>query len=417
VSAVGLPPRAFGAIVECNDAPDEPVVSLAGLALVPVGCTNPLGDLHPTDGSGVLAPASLTVRTGVIGPPTAGTDSIGNNAAADAVKYPCPPTSAQAAAGVTCMIRAGVFTPASKRFDSIAVPISLTTGTGPTVAPPRGSSGPTGTSTPTVPNPAPGAGGGSDNGAIVGAAATALPPPQEPAVGQPVGLLSIPKIGINGTAIVQGVGESDLQQGPGHYPGTAMPGQPGNTAIAGHRTTYGAPFYNLDQLQPGDPITVQTTQGVLRYQVVKSHVVAPDDVSVLDPIPLPILTLTTCNPRYSASTRLVVVALLQKVVRTGATASDGPLTSSPSTTVPTPPSAPAHRALSSEIAAQSTGGSVGGAVVWGGATFVAAALVRSLWRRRRRLIRVGALVLGVPSVVASLFVFFEHVSVALPPNF
>ena len=92
------------------------------------------------------------------------------------------------------------------------------------------------------------------------------PTVSDPALGQPVGLLSIPKIGIL-DAIVEGVGEAQLEQGPGHYPGTALPGEVGNVAIAGHRTTYAHPFYNLDALAPGDNVYILTSQGLFEYTV------------------------------------------------------------------------------------------------------------------------------------------------------
>src|SRR5207302_2511071 len=91
---------------------------------------------------------------------------------------------------------------------------------------------------------------------------------------------------------------------------TPMPGQPGNAAIAGHRTTYGAPFFNLNELQPGDPIFVTTRQGRFRYEVRETRTVSPSQLSVLNPTPDNRLTLTTCNPRFSASQRLVVVSQL-----------------------------------------------------------------------------------------------------------
>ena len=92
------------------------------------------------------------------------------------------------------------------------------------------------------------------------------PTVSDPALGQPVGLLSIPKIGIL-DAIVEGVGEAQLEEGPGHYPGTALPGEVGNVAIAGHRTTYAHPFYNLDALAPGDNVYILTSQGLFEYTV------------------------------------------------------------------------------------------------------------------------------------------------------
>ena len=99
-------------------------------------------------------------------------------------------------------------------------------------------------------------------------------------------------------------------QGPGHYTGTPLPGQVGNAAIAGHRTTYGHPFYNLDSVKVGDPIVLTTLQGIFVYDATKSVVVSPSDTTVLDNVIANQLTLTTCNPRFSASTRLVVQATL-----------------------------------------------------------------------------------------------------------
>jgi sortase A len=140
---------------------------------------------------------------------------------------------------------------------------------------------------------------------------TTVPPP--PPEGQPVGIIRIPKIGVD-RAVVQGIRVPDLRTGPGHYPATPMPGQIGNAAIAGHRTTYGAPFNRLDELVAGDPIIVQTLAGTFRYTVTQQLVVGPKEVSVLDPTPDASLTLTTCNPKYSASQRLVVKAVLDPEV-------------------------------------------------------------------------------------------------------
>ena len=127
--------------------------------------------------------------------------------------------------------------------------------------------------------------------------------------GSPVGFLRIAKIGLD-KVIVQGTSTTDLRQGPGHYPGTPLPGEQGNAAIAGHRTTYGAPFYNLDELARGDPIVVTTVQGTFNYKVTATLIVSPGDTSVVDNTATPELTLTTCNPRFSASQRLVVHAVL-----------------------------------------------------------------------------------------------------------
>ncbi|HEY3722679.1 MAG TPA: class E sortase [Acidimicrobiia bacterium] len=132
-----------------------------------------------------------------------------------------------------------------------------------------------------------------------------------PAVGSPIGIIQIPKIGLE-RAIVQGIGVEDLRKGPGHYPATPLPGQLGNAAIAGHRTTYGAPFNRIDELVAGDPITITTLAGTFHYTMTQQLIVSPKEVFVLDPTANATLTLTTCNPKYSASQRLVVKAVLDK---------------------------------------------------------------------------------------------------------
>jgi sortase A len=142
-------------------------------------------------------------------------------------------------------------------------------------------------------------------------------PPPIPPDGEAVGIIRIPKIGVD-KVVVEGTTVSDLRKGPGHYAGTPLPGQIGNAAIAGHRTTYGAPFGNLDQLAEGDIITVQTLSGTFDYRVMEKtvenplggvFVVSPSDTEVLEPTPSEAtLTLTSCNPKYSARERLVVKA-------------------------------------------------------------------------------------------------------------
>ena len=117
-------------------------------------------------------------------------------------------------------------------------------------------------------------------------------------------------------AIVEGVTPEVLKRGPGRYPGTAMPGEKGNFAIAGHRTTYGAPFFHLDLLQRGDVIDVVDRDGKeWTYVVRKQEVVNPGDTWTVGSDPLgrgrPTLTLTTCYPRFSAAQRLIVFAELR----------------------------------------------------------------------------------------------------------
>ena len=135
----------------------------------------------------------------------------------------------------------------------------------------------------------------------------------QPPEGTVVAHLVIPAIGVD-QYVVQGTAETDLSMGPGHYIGTAMPGQEGNLAIAGHRTTYGAPFNELNELTLGDPVYVTTKSGEkLTYVVSQAPVaVAPTDVAVLNDAGDNRLTLTTCNPKFSATQRLVVVAELSQ---------------------------------------------------------------------------------------------------------
>jgi sortase A len=138
-----------------------------------------------------------------------------------------------------------------------------------------------------------------------------------PVDGDPVGVIKIDKIGVD-KVVVEGTSVPDLRTGPGHYTGSPLPGQLGNAAIAGHRTTYGAPFGDLDQLARGDKITVRTLTGTWEYVLVDDpFAVKPDQTEVLDPTidpatgqPLATLTLTTCEPKYQATERLVVKAQL-----------------------------------------------------------------------------------------------------------
>lgn len=140
-----------------------------------------------------------------------------------------------------------------------------------------------------------------------------------PTEGAPIARIDIPAIGVRKT-IVQGIKRQTLRAGPGHYPTTPMPGQPGNAAIAGHRTTHGSPFLDIDRLQPGDHIDVETVDGVYRYEVEaqrsadgseRGHfIVHPSEVDVITDQGDDRLTLTACHPRYSARQRIIVTALL-----------------------------------------------------------------------------------------------------------
>ncbi len=144
--------------------------------------------------------------------------------------------------------------------------------------------------------------------------------------GKGIAIVRIPRIGMVGPVgangarvVVEGVSHEDLKRGPGHYPGTALPGAIGNVVISGHRTTYGAPFNRVDELRRSDAIVLETRDSWLTYRVTSEEIVAPTDVAVTYAVPrqphaVPtqrLLTLTTCNPKYSAKQRLIVHALLE----------------------------------------------------------------------------------------------------------
>jgi sortase A len=137
--------------------------------------------------------------------------------------------------------------------------------------------------------------------------------------GKPLGELRIPRIDAR-FVVVQGTGSGALRRGPGHYIGTALPGQPGTVGIAGHRTTYGAPFRHLDALRRGDPITFTMPYGRFTYRVEGTRIVKPQDVSTLQAIGRQRLVLTACHPLYSAAQRLVVIARLERATPRGAAA-------------------------------------------------------------------------------------------------
>ena len=120
--------------------------------------------------------------------------------------------------------------------------------------------------------------------------------------------IKIPALGLD-TVVVEGITPSALRAGAGHYPQTPLPCEGGNVSIAGHRTTYGRPFGNVDQLKPGDTIELTTPIGGCVYQVSRAPwVVAPSELSVIEPTGERSLTLTTCHPKGSAAQRLIVRA-------------------------------------------------------------------------------------------------------------
>jgi sortase A len=252
------------------------------------------------------------------------------------------------------------------------------------------------------------------------AATEPLPPPPPPADGDAVARLRIPDIDVD-KIVVEGVQVSDLKRGPGHYPDSPLPGQPGNAAIAGHRTTYGAPFNRLDELEQGDEILVTTAQGAFRYEVQRQLIVNPDQVEVLDEFGDDRLTLTACHPKYSARQRIVVVASLV------GDAAPGPVTG---------PSGDGNPGNDSGIGSDSDasddgdGGGAGGQTIDAGLggerasawpaimlgvacalIWIAAWLLGKLWRKW------PAYLVGLPVFLVVLFFFFENFSRLLPANF
>ncbi|SDF52310.1 sortase A [Blastococcus fimeti] len=169
-------------------------------------------------------------------------------------------------------------------------------------------------------------------------------------IGDPFAILHIPRLGEDySRVVVEGASEVQLERGPGHYVNTAMPGQQGNFAVAGHRVGRGSPFLDLDRMRPGDPIVVETDDSWFVYRVLGDadtgdfdgdpsgipgrQIVRPSQVAVISPTPGgpatgeasgAYLTLTTCHPKYSAQQRLIIHARLDGAPLSKAAAPDGP---------------------------------------------------------------------------------------------
>lgn len=157
-----------------------------------------------------------------------------------------------------------------------------------------------------------------------------LGPPKDfaPAPGDAVFKLDIPAIDISNMIVVEGVDTERLRMGPGHYPEcrqgferplctefpAVWPGEEGRVVVSGHRTTYGAPFWGLDKLDNGDEIKVDTKWGKFVYVVTEKEIVRPDSLAIAIQTDEAELVLTTCNPKFSAETRLIVYARLRDAV-------------------------------------------------------------------------------------------------------
>lgn len=244
-----------------------------------------------------------------------------------------------------------------------------------------------------------------------------------PELSESFGYISIPEIGSDWW-LVEGVDLSWLRDGPGHFPGTSWPGQKGNSAFAGHRTTYGAPFHRIDELEPGDEILVETVQGEFRYEVMPiseleampiadtsdpdagHFIVNPGDSWILDDYHDNRVTLMACHPKYSASQRIVVVAKL-----TGPVAPTTPPSVDPdSPEITDPVAAFDEDLLGNDPTARMP------AVLWGlaaGAVWFIAWLIGRRWRRARW----PAYLLGAPVFLVLLFVCFTYVEQLLPAGY
>lgn len=133
------------------------------------------------------------------------------------------------------------------------------------------------------------------------------------APGDAMGRLAIPKIGINPVFVNGTDWSADLSRGPGRYPETSIPGLGELTAVAGHRTTFGAPFRRIDRLKAGDEIVLELPYGTFVYQVVEHEIVDDEDWSIIEERPYETLVLSACHPLYSASQRWIVYARLDRV--------------------------------------------------------------------------------------------------------
>ena len=235
---------------------------------------------------------------------------------------------------------------------------------------------------------------------------TTLPPPL--VEGEPAASIAIPKIGLD-EIVVEGVGVEELKKGVGHYPDTKMPGESGNAALAGHRTTYGAPFNRLDDLVAGDVINVTTRRGSFKYTVTEKKYVTPEDVWVLDDTPDNRLTLTTCHPKYSAEQRLIIFAALS-----GPAIDAPPPSATPGTPTTTPPRSRELAAGGDRPGLSGAGAANRPAIAWAiiAASIWLAAWAVGHWTGRRW----TAYIVGTPVFLVALFLFFENVARLLPAN-
>ena len=247
------------------------------------------------------------------------------------------------------------------------------------------------------------AGGGDGPSGGNGGAEKVIPAP--PAAGGLVGRIQSPAVGAD-WYFYEGVDLSILKDGPGHYMGTPLPGQPGNAAIAGHRTTYGAPFNRVDELKSGDEIIITYVTGAeFTYSYRTTEIVTPDRTDVLQAKDFDgdgetdnMLTLTACHPKYSARERIIIRARLE----------EAPIP------IPQGQRPTRQEEVSLDDAEQTEPVSKAPAVLWGlaaAAIWLAAYFVGRAWRKW------PAYLIGFPFFAVTLYVFFENFYKLLPAGF
>ena len=227
------------------------------------------------------------------------------------------------------------------------------------------------------------------------------PQPIQPQVGGLVGRITIPSIGVS-KYVVAGVRLKDLERGPGLFPGSPMPGQKGNVAIAGHRTTFGAPFSRIDELRGNERIVLESKDGTFTYIVNgEPKIVLATDTAVAKTTnpDIAIITLVSCYPKWTSTKRIVVVATLDSTVL--------PLPATPLVT-------------SEPIDQQSIAGWFHDPTAWPTVLFFGLALIvirivaGLMTRRGRRKIFVYPIAFGI--FIPTLFLFFGGLTRLLPAN-
>jgi sortase A len=266
-----------------------------------------------------------------------------------------------------------------------------------------------------------------------------------PEVGDPLALLDAPGMDVDDWVVIEGIGTAQLADGIGHFPDTPLPGELGNSVLAAHRTTHGAPFYDIDDLGVGDRIELQTFAGHFAYAVTGTEIVDPSEadrvVSTVDPARAT-LTLVSCHPAYTTRQRYIVHAELIDA-ESDAPSRPPPVTSSPVEMVPVtsiggadpqdtlpgeevPVDGPTTAEGSPDVTAAGdtevlTEGWFSDPAAWPQVIAWGLVLVGLAWggwllARRAQRLWVGALVALVPFVVA-LYFWYENVNRLLPPGF